>query len=358
MLAALGMAGLQGGLSLISGMGAQQSAKKQGRLQMMEDARMDALNMERQALVNQANRDLGRELLTVEEKTTVADNSWQRTQGNVDLAAFMAAGEAAGFNPVTWLNSGALSLYGNTFTENGGSVTTTKMGHNAADAYRMMMPGTVMGTPSQIPKVPSMMEVFGNAGTAALGTFRDQYNKDQSQAFQSSLLDRQLTAMAQRQMGGGSSGTGGLYQTSYGTSVNMGGRAGGSGMLSGGTSSGSKAATSLPYPASWERGDVEVTNPHRTWAIDKDTPNAEAYEDRYAEVWANIFGTYNVLADTVRQATGKSIREWGKAANMNVGDYKSVGDWWKSTYGKPRSTGVVTPYVPPGMSPGTAYNVW
>lgn len=356
MLAALGMAGLQGGLSLISGMGAQQAAKKQGRLQMMEDARMDALNMERQALVNQANRDLGRELLTVEEKTTVADNSWQRTQGNVDLGAFMAAGEAAGFNPVTWLNSGALGLFANSFTENGGSVITTKIGHNAADAYRMMMPSTVMGTPTQIPKVPSMMEVFGNAGTAALGTFRDQYNKDNSLAFQSSALDRQLAAMAQRQGGGGSLGGG----VSYGPSMSTGGVTGGSGMLSGGTraSTKDKMATDVPYPASWERGKVEVTNPNRKWAIDKDNANAEAFEARYGEVASEFFGMYNVLADTVRQATGKSIREWGKAANMNIGDYKSVGDWWGKTYGRPRSTGVVTPYVPPGMDPGTAYNVW
>lgn len=322
MLPMLAMTALSGGLSLMSGIGARNSAAKQGRLQMMEDARMDNLNQERLAVINAARERLGRELLTIPEVTRTDDDSGQHTQNGVDLAAFMAAGEKAGFNPVTWLNSGALSMFSNSTTQNWGGVTTTKVGHNAADAYKIMVPDAYYGQPTQIPKVPSMLEAFGNAGQAALSTFKDLYKADQSQSFQSSLLDRQLSAMAQRQMGGGSSGTGGLYQSSYGPTVSMGGRSGGSGMLSGsGGGGGDKLATSLPYPASWERGDVEVTNPHRTWSVDRDQSNAEQYSDRYGDIWEEIFGSYNVLADTIKSSTGKSIREWGQAAGMNVGDY-------------------------------------
>lgn len=369
MLPMLAMTAISGGLSLMSGMGARNAAAKQNRLQMMEDGRVDAMNYDRQQAVNAQNDWLGRQLLTVPEVTTTRsdDTSGQQTDtwGGVDLGAFMAAGEAAGFNPVTWLRSGALSLFAtnSSRTQNWGGVTTTqtKTGHNAADAYKIMMPATVMGTPTQIQKVPDMLEVFGNAGQAALSTFKDMYKVDQSQQFQSSLLDRQLSAIAQRQMGGGgTAGSGGLYQTSYGPAVSMGGRAGGSGMLSGSGGGGDsgKLATSLPYPASWERGDVEVTNPHRTWKVDKDQSNAEQYSDRYGDVWEEIFGMYNVVADTVKSATGRSIREWGQRAGMNVGDYKSVGDWWGKTWGAPRAERSVVPYIPPGMSPAIAMPAW
>lgn len=334
MLPMLAMTALSGGLSLMSGIGARNSAAKQGRLQMMEDARADSLNQDRLGWRNTRAEELGRELLTIPEVTRTDDDSGQQTDtwGGVDLSSFMAAGMAAGYNPVTWLNSGALSLFAtqSSRTQNWGGVTTTKIGHNAADAFKLMMPEVSMTQPTQIPKVPDMLEVFGNAGQAALSTFKDLYKVDQSQNFQTSLLDRQLTAMAQRQMGGGSSGgTGGLYSTSYGPTVSMGGRAGGSGMLSSSSGSGGdKLATSLPYPASWERGDVEVTNPHRIWKVDKDQSNAEQYSDRYGDIWEEIFGTYNVLADTVKSATGKSIREWGQASGMNVGDYSNKSDWY------------------------------
>lgn len=327
MLPMLAMTALSGGLSLMSGMGSRNAAAKQNRLQQMEDARMDAVNFNRQADVNHQNDALGRELLTIPETSDVTDNSWQSTQGGVDLGAFMAAGDAAGYNPVTWLRSGALSLFANSFTQNGGTVSTVKTGHNAADAYKMMMPATVLGSPTQIQKVPDMLEVFGNAGNAALSTFKDLYKAAESRDFQTSLLDRQLTAMAQRGMGGGTSSTG---RVSYGPTVSMGGRTGGSAMLGGSAGGGdsSKLATSIPYPSSWERGDVEVTNPHRTWMVDKDQPNAEQYSDRYGEIWGEIFGAYNVVADTVKQATGKSFREWGQSTGMNVGDYANKSDWY------------------------------
>lgn len=346
MLPMLAMTALSGGLSLMSGIGARNSSAKQGRLQMMEDARMDALNQERLAVMNNQREALGREMLTVEEKntSTVSDNSWQSTNtwSDLDVDAFMAAGEKAGFNPVTWLNSGALSLYarGSSLTMNGGDVTTTttRTGHNAADAFKLMAPDAYYGTPTQIPKVPDMLEVFGNAGNAALSTYKDLYKTQQSQDFQSSLVDRQLTALANRQMGGGQTVGG-----SYGQSISTGGKAG----TVGGLSTSGKLATSLPYPSSWEKGDVNVTNPSRVWKVDKDVPDAEAAEARYGDLAQEIFGAANLINDGVLTTTGKSLRDWGRVAGMNIGDYGSIKDWYAAKFGAPVTTGPLTLTVRP-----------
>lgn len=322
----LAMTAISGGMSLMSGIGARNSSAKQGRLQMIEDGRMDALNQERLAVMNRQREALGREMLTVEEKTT--DETWQTNSHELDIDAFMAAGEKAGFNPVTWLNSGALSMFSTQVTQNGGTVT--KQGHNAADAFKLMAPDAYYGTPTQIPKVPDMLEVFGNAGTAALGTFKDLYKMQSSQDFQSSMLDRQLTAMAQRQMGGGSTLGGG----SFGSSVTMGGRAGSSTGLSGGKN----AANTNPYPASWERGDVNVTNSERKWLVDKNVADTQHKEDRYGEIWGEIFGTANIVNDVVLNTTGKSLRDWGRTAGANIGDYPTLKDWYQAKFGAPVST--------------------
>lgn len=293
---------------------------------------MDALNQERLAVMNTRREELGREMLTVDEKTTVEDNSWQSTNtwSDLDVDAFMAAGEKAGFNPVTWLNSGALSLYarGSALTMNGGAVTTTRQGHNAADAYKLMAPDAYYGTPTQIPKVPDMLEVFGNAGNAALSTYKDLYKMQSSQDFQSSLVDRQLTALANRQMGGGQTIGG-----SYGQSISTGGSSGTVGGLSTG-----KLATSLPYPSTWEKGDVNVTNPSRVWKVDKDVSDAEAVEARYGDLAQEIFGAANIINDGVLTMTGKSLRDWGRATGMNVGDYGSIKDWYAAKFGAPVQT--------------------
>lgn len=335
MLPALAMTGLSAGLSFLSGIGAQQATAKQGRLQRMEDARAFIANTQRQEELNAARAALGERLLKEEERTVTTDNSWQNTAqwSDVDVAGFMAAGEKAGFNPVTWLNSGALSLFArsNALTTNGGDVTQVRTGHNAADAYKIMMPDMVMESASQIPRPVSTMEVLGNAGQAGLSTFKDLYKQDQSQQFQTSLLDRQLAAMAQRAGGGGIvPGSGGLY--SYGPTASAGGRTGGGGMLSSG---GGKGVTANPYPASWERGKVEVTNPSGKWKVDKTVSDAETAETRYGDLMQEVFGISNILQDGITTVTGKSLRDWGRHYGMNIGDYKSISDWYNSSVKAP-----------------------
>lgn len=310
MLPMLAMAGANAGLSLLSGIGARNSAKKQGRLQMMEDARMDQLNQERLWHVNKKREELGRELLTIEEKTTVADNSWQTQTGDVDYEGFMAAGAKAGFNPVTWLNSGALSLFARNKVQNGGEVTTTRTGHNAADAFKLMAPDMLAGSPTQIAKVPDMMEVLGGAGQAGLSMFKDLYKMDQSQAFQTNMLDRQLSAIAQRQMGGGVMPGG----SSYGPSISTGGAAGLGGALniiSQGSKDKDMVWPSMEQPSDqmWKNDETKTGNPFPPswgWKNPPGFAQTSSWEDWGGEAVSLPYGVWKLYNTALYNTVGKT----------------------------------------------------
>lgn len=77
--------------------------------------------------------------------------------------------EIAGFNPVTWLQGGALGYYTN--------------------AYQMRMT-----SPGQTVPIPSMLSAFADAGSSALNAFRADARYEDTKAFQSSQLDKQLAA--------------------------------------------------------------------------------------------------------------------------------------------------------------------
>lgn len=293
---------LSGGLSFMSGLGQKQSTAKQNRLQMIENARMDELNQSRLEVVNQKNEALGREMLTIPEVTT----GWSDMRGLVEDA------EAAGFNPLSVLRAGGLSLYA-------GKMTT---GHNAADAFKLMSPSAQFGTPTTIQREPSMLEVVGSAGNAALSTFQSGYKTMQAQDFQMMTLDRQLAAIAQaggnRSLNLAGNGTGGLY-------VPMTGGGGLSG--AGGGTAKSGGLSDLPYPQKWTNDDVKVTNPHNMWPVDRTQADAEYFEQRYGDVFQELFGASNLVHDTVRAATGKSIREWGQTAGLSY-NYPNNTAWY------------------------------
>lgn len=256
---------LSGGLSFMSGIGQQQSTAKQNRLQMIENARMDELNQARLAVVNQTRERLGREYL---------DSPAMEAQ---DIAAFRAAGESLGYNPVTWLNSGALSLFQ----------------RNKLDAYKMMVPDAQYGTPTTIQRVPSTLEVIGNAGNAALNTFQGMYKTQMSQDMQWNMLDRQLQAMAglanrNGSVGGGVSGSGATS-------------------ASGTSSKGSGALTGLPNWGKWEAEFPSVTNPWPSARVDPRTADAEGVEDRYGDAISWIYGGYVAANDFVKNFTGTNI---------------------------------------------------
>lgn len=295
----IGLAALQAGASFISSKGAADSVAKNNRLQMMEDQR-----------VWEQNYALARELMEIPEVT----------RANVE--EFMAAGEKAGYNPVTWLNSGALSLF----------KTTT--GHNTAAAMAMMT-----RQPTQLQRVPSALEGLGGALSAGLNTF-------------SSLYQTQMKLDA---ISGGSGvtgganyrppspGTGGLYNVA--DVMSSFGFAPRSYSTGGGAASGTAGLSNLPYPGKWEQGKVEVTNPFQSWLVDSKSADAGTMEQRYGEIVENLYGLYSVANDAILNWSGTSGRDWVAAAYGWLGG-KSAGGF----------NGSVKPYIPfPGGGRGITY---
>lgn len=287
---------LQGGLSLISGKGQKDAAAKQGRLQMMEDARVDQLNRNETDRINSIRADLGSrywETLNsfangggIDDVTTSAST--------VNLDQFLADGERAGFNPVTWLNSGALSLYGVSQSKTTG---TGKLAGMYGDALRMMMPDGYMSSPSQIQREISMGEVIGNAGTAALGQFNTGYKLMAASDLQHGLLDKQLAAIAAK---------GGISTPARG------GTAGGA--LSVGSSTGTAAALSVgaagkqPVLPGVELDDPKMMNlvPFG-WYQDKRLPGAETIEDTYGDALSWIYGAAKFAGDLSVNVGGATV---------------------------------------------------
>lgn len=322
MLPMLALGALQLGGSLLSGMGAKQSSAKQARLQMIADYQAREENARQLQIVNDARERLGRELLTIPETESV--RSW------VDTDAMMKAAERSGFNPVTWLNAGGMQAY----------IRSDRMttGHNAADAYKLMIPEYALSQASQVPQQHSMLSALG-AGLSAAGTaMGTQYRADMS-------YDLQSQRMAQMAMGGinqgmGLSGTNGLQTAlSYGSQ---------SVRSAGGALSAGGGVSPYAYPASWKPGDVEVTHPFGRGFIDPTVSNADVKETRYGEPGDWLFGVDTMLHDSVRNLSGRTLREWGQAAGMNIGDYYKKGDtswapsfdrWWNSPSAAPAGFG-------------------
>lgn len=181
MLPMLAMTAISGGLSLMSGIGGRNSAKKQARLQQAENDRVRGWNNEQTWATNEWNYGVAQGLLNTPTERT----SSQR--GGVDVDRMMADADRAGFNPVTWLQSGAMAHYA--FSDNYESET------NPVEAYRMMLRTPNLQSASTIGKIPDAMEIVGDAGQAALNTFRSEYAREDSQAFQREQLGTQLAAI-------------------------------------------------------------------------------------------------------------------------------------------------------------------
>lgn len=303
-LGAMSMAG-----SVISGIGAKQASAKQARLQMIADGLAREENARQLAVVNEARERLGRELLTVPEV------SW------VDTDAMMAAAERSGFNPVTWLNAGGMQAY------------TYRLGHNAADAFKMMIPEYALSQASQVPQQYSALQGIGAGLSGAANVMGTQYRADQS-------YDLQMAKMA---MGMGMAGVNSGMGLSQGNGLMS--------ALSFGSRSESGSAGGLSpyaYPDNWKAGKVEVTHPFGRGFIDPFTSNADVKEARYGEPGDWLFGLDTMIHDSVRNMTGATVREWGQAAGMNIGDYYKKGDtswapaferWWNSPTAAPAGWG-------------------
>lgn len=287
---------LAGGFQLASGLGARQSAKSAQKRQAAEEMMARNQNTDQINRANVINTALGRELLatpeTVKERTKGSVTNTSYSQNSVDIAGMMAAAEAAGFNPLTFLRNGGLQAYlrneSKNVTDTDMTVTTTRKGHNAVAAFQMMMPQLDLRTPGQVTQVPSMLEVAGKAGSAAFNAYNTEQTRLEAQDFQRALLDKTLEATQY-----GTPNSRSFYVPGFSTSgptVTRGPQGGG---------------------LSIKPGDREYTSPWPRTGVDPTLPDAEQAESRYGDIAQEIFGLRNLLGDLYFGITGKtSTQQW------------------------------------------------
>lgn len=162
---------IAGGASLLSGLFGQSSAKKQAR---KEEKAIAAANAQAQLMADDMNRQArlradAAALVPVQSERENATTSV--SQGGVDMAGFMSAAEEYGFNPLTFLRSGALSLFARTESATHSvdwECTTGERAMEAAQAgqYIPQLSPVISQT-----KVPSIGEVFGNALTTGVNQY-------------------------------------------------------------------------------------------------------------------------------------------------------------------------------------------
>lgn len=304
MFAALALAGLSAGGSLLSGIGAKQASAKQARMQMIADAMAREANEATLAKVNARREEIGNTLLNAKNVVRTA--------------------EMAGFNPVTWINSGGLGYM--------------------TDAAKFLVPEYSLQNASQVPQQHSMLSAFGGALTAGANAFGTQYRADQSYDLQMGKMAMGLSNSFGNMMGGSSGGYGG-GGISYGGSGGMGSASSATGGLS-----------NLPYPGSWKRGDVDVTNPWYGLNVDKTFADAESFEARYGDIAQEVAGARNLIADTWYNASGTKIGDsFNSAWSGTPGgapwsfDSTPAGKAWAWMWGGSQSAASnrqVSPYIP------------
>lgn len=311
---ALGAMSLAG--SVIGGMGAKQASAKQWRLQQIENAMTQQRNDAVLAEVNAYKTRMGEEYLA------------NPGPDPIHMYNFAAAGEALGYNPVTWLNSGALSYFA----------------PDKLAAYKFMTPEYALSQPGTVPQQHSALSGWGAGLSAAASAMGTQYRADQSYDLQMFKMENMLDAGIQRGFGL-SQGNGLFSMSSAGTRVD---------------SSSSGALSPFAYPDKWKEGKVEVTHPFQRGFIDPFVSNADVKETRYGEPGDWLFGVDTMVHDAVRNMTGRTLREWGQAAGMNIGDYFKKGDtswgpsfarWWNSpnaavNFKLPGFSGTSSGYMP------------
>lgn len=288
------MGALSFGGSLLQGIGAKQASAKQARLQAMADATARQENQATLNIVNAKREEVG-QLIRQDLDNTGKIIEWA---------------EKSGFNPVTFLNAGGLSHLA-----------------NWADARKYMIPEYQLTSASQVPQQHSMLSAFGGALSAGVSAFGTQYRADQSYELQSRKLDQAQDALMF-----------GLSRSpTLSNTVTYGGAGGGGGGFMTAARGATKAGglSDLAYPARWKEGKVEVTNPHQKWNVDPTQADAEAYETRYGDIAQEVFGAYNLVADSVKTWSGRTIGEWG-AATRN----------WMTRGVESTRSGKVEPYAP------------
>lgn len=328
-------AALSFGGKLLSGIGAGQSASKANKRAVNLQAFADAQNQRLQADKNAADRDLGLSLISRAD-----------TMPDVDLSGWWAAGNAAGFNPVTWLNAGTLSLWDHraekaAFIQQGTSLQS---------------PGVTQYGVAQQQAVPSTMSAIGGAISAGADSWSSsvqaQAKIDAQQAGMAALLGAVQTARAK---GNPLAGLGTPAFSMAGQLISGGGAAAALSLGGvprpkefGGTGSSSDSDTNK---YGLEEKDAERIKGFGSlnWQTDPALSNAEAFEDRYGDVLSEFAGLGVFLGDTYRNVTGRSFMDdWNASdAARKAASQPKAGAWtWSDLmrgaagYFSPRSGGM------------------
>lgn len=168
-------AGLSIGGKLLSGLGSQQSAKKSNKLA----AANNQVNQWLQQNQNDANAALGRGLVARSDELPA-----------VNLAAWQAAGDAAGFNRASWLNAGTLSLF-----------------DNRQEKTQLLMSGTQLQSPGMTPysggtQGYSAMSAIGGAVSEAGSQLTDYSNAQAKLAERQDYMRQFLSTVAKARASG------------------------------------------------------------------------------------------------------------------------------------------------------------
>lgn len=187
---------LSGGIQLASGLlsGLIPQSGRHARMQMM----INWQNAENQRLAQEENdrrvAEYNERALKLAEQV---NNTPQTSEGDVDLGRLVTDAKNAGFNPLSVLRAGGLSLY----------ARSKVMGHNALGAAQMALGQVNRYEPivlADAPKRtrPQIGEVIGSALSAAGSAFFSQYNATQNLGVKRQALEAQVSALSQKRGGG------------------------------------------------------------------------------------------------------------------------------------------------------------
>lgn len=305
------------GGKLLSGLGASRSAKKQ---QQAADQRTLAANRINQVLQEDKNiidRDYGLAFIRQADALPSFDiAAFKRDFGDetFNMSDFMAAGRAAGFNPVTWLNSGMAAYFDTrayaSFYDNRAERTALR-----DRGIQMISPGITPWQAGETVAIPSTLSAIGGAVSAGAETWSAATASANRLTAQQAGMNALLSAVQKgRASGNALSGVGTPAFSTAGSLVTGGGAAA---ALSLGRNTGlQQKQAEAEDPAQWqlglpkfEAGENKITNPELMTQTKVDTAfsDSQVVEDRYGDVIEALYGITVLGADMYRGLTGRQL---------------------------------------------------
>lgn len=306
MLETLVGAGLSGLGSLFSGLGASSAAKSQQKRQEAYDA---------------AARE---RVLT--NTTKYRDNvpRW-----------IIEDADAAGFNPVTWLNGGALGWYGTQLS----SLNAT------------------YGNATQAVNVPSTMQAVGGAISSFSSAFMqgNQFDRKEALELSSQSLQRDIATMKYGMSGGaiGAAGKGAdsmALMGGAGGPIYKAGSAAGVSIGGGVTGATASLSTMLPTFAKGMYSEFINVKPDKDAAPSQIFPGlrpnpawpaANAVENEYGDVGGSVYGPIKATADIYYNRTGQTgdltdfFAEGNRRLTTTINEAKALANTWDKSMSGP-----------------------